>query len=196
MILITLLSRYTVCPHLLHCTLICLRCPSGRPGLLYASIRNSVHNIFMAPASTNSYKCHKCGELEGEEKHQLCGRCKAVRYCSRDCQAADWADHRSSWKPKNYLLKVHLCPDVINDPTVTRVLSCPATARFADLHRALQVAFQWASTHLYEFAVHSEYRTRLSFEPLMAKKISRKLRLYQVLEDPQYNGNRFLPVYR
>jgi MYND finger/Plasmid pRiA4b ORF-3-like protein len=148
----------------------------------------------MTPDSTESHKCHKCGEKEGEEKYQRCGRCKAVRYCSRDCQAADWSHHRSSCKPKNYLLKVHLCPDVIKDPAVTRVLSCPATARLAHLHQALQVAFQWAGTHLFEFAFHYEYRNPLSLERTV-KKLSRKLRLYQVFENPQYNGNRFLPVY-
>lgn len=34
-----------------------------------------------------------------------------------------------------------------------RLLSCPATLTFAELHRALQIAFGWASTHAYDFAV-------------------------------------------
>jgi hypothetical protein len=46
-----------------------------------------------------------------------------------------------------------LCPDIIDDPPVTRTLACPATATFHELHLALQIAFNWANTHAYDFAV-------------------------------------------
>jgi hypothetical protein len=36
---------------------------------------------------------------------------------------------------------------------VIRTLSCPANATFYQLHQALQVAFGWASTHTFGFAV-------------------------------------------
>jgi len=143
------------------------------------------------------------------------------------------------------LLKVHLCPNVIEDPAVTRVLSCPATATFADLHEALQIAFQWADVHAHDFAVHNlnydregdvkdieelmkifqygpspdsqqmfdlrivekpssngpfgfgqvdKMHEKHRVHPKTPEKHSHKVRLYQIFEDPQYNGNRFLPV--
>ena len=39
--------------------------------------------------------CSKCGK-EDEEKLSRCGRCQAVRYCSRECQLADWAKHKKA----------------------------------------------------------------------------------------------------
>lgn len=39
------------------------------------------------------------------------------------------------------------------DPPIHRTLSCPSTATFEDLHRALQVAFSWANTHTYDFKI-------------------------------------------
>lgn len=53
----------------------------------------------------------------------------------------------------NYLLKFHLEPKDIVDPAIHRTLSYPSTATFADLHRALQIAFGWADTHTYDFKI-------------------------------------------
>lgn len=50
-------------------------------------------------------------------------------------------------------MKFHLCPNTITSPSVTRTLSVPATTTFHTLHRALQIAFGWANTHSYDFAV-------------------------------------------
>jgi hypothetical protein len=50
-------------------------------------------------------------------------------------------------------LEVKLAPGCIVDPPVTRTLSCPAAASFLDLHKALQVAFGWASTHTFDFKI-------------------------------------------
>lgn len=35
--------------------------------------------------------CAKCSKPHA---HQMCGRCRVVRYCGRDCQAAAWAAHK------------------------------------------------------------------------------------------------------
>ena len=101
----------------------------------------------------NTQVCASCTQPGGIKGLLKCGRCKGVSYCSKKCQTDDWLSHKISCKRPNYILEFHLCPDHISDPPVKRTLSCPAEATFAKLHIALQSAFGWATTHLYEFAV-------------------------------------------
>ncbi|TGO76615.1 hypothetical protein BELL_0146g00160 [Botrytis elliptica] len=70
-----------------------------------------------------------------------------------DCQTKDLPTHKAKCKRGNYILKVDLCPRHITNPRISRTLTCPATASFADLHDALQVAFDWKNCHLYNFDV-------------------------------------------
>ena len=70
-----------------------------------------------------------------------------------DCQTKHWSEHKAHCKRPNYILKFHLCPDNITNPPIWRTLSCPAAATFHELHKALQVAFGYASTHTYDFRV-------------------------------------------
>ncbi|KIV78377.1 hypothetical protein PV11_10099 [Exophiala sideris] len=48
--------------------------------------------------------CIKCGakhghaDSSGQEPLQHCGRCKKVRYCSKECQTEDWNVHESACK--------------------------------------------------------------------------------------------------
>lgn len=41
--------------------------------------------------------CDRCGKQEGSESTTLnrCGRCKVGRYCSKECQTADWPSHKA-----------------------------------------------------------------------------------------------------
>ncbi|TVY44610.1 hypothetical protein LSUB1_G001182 [Lachnellula subtilissima] len=95
-----------------------------------------------------------CNIIETDDRKLLtCGRCKKTRYCSKDCQAENWETHKSTCKAQNYILKISLCPTEITNPSVTRTLSCPSTATFEQLRRALQIAFDWASTHTYDFKI-------------------------------------------
>lgn len=42
------------------------------------------------------YRCASCHKSESNEMSLLrCGRCKRQRYCSRECQRADWREHKS-----------------------------------------------------------------------------------------------------
>ncbi|KAK4208180.1 plasmid pRiA4b ORF-3-like protein-domain-containing protein, partial [Rhypophila decipiens] len=69
-----------------------------------------------------------------------------------DGQRESWPSNKAVCIPENYVLRVQLLPGEIVDPPVERTLSCPARATFYQLHQALQVAFGWASTHLFEFS--------------------------------------------
>lgn len=39
------------------------------------------------------YRKHKCRNCDGDASHK-CGKCKAVYYCTKECQTADWKDHK------------------------------------------------------------------------------------------------------
>lgn len=41
----------------------------------------------------SSRKCHVC-RAQGKPKLQACSMCKKTRYCSRECQKADWRTHK------------------------------------------------------------------------------------------------------
>ncbi|KAI1375618.1 hypothetical protein F4677DRAFT_421886 [Hypoxylon crocopeplum] len=82
-----------------------------------------------------------------------CARCDTVSYCSKECQIAAWPVHKPTCRRQNYIIKFHVAPDIITNPPVVRTLSCPADALFSHLDMALQVAFGWASTHSFHFAV-------------------------------------------
>jgi hypothetical protein len=88
-----------------------------------------------------------------------CGRCLKATYCSRACQVASWAAHKKQWHRQNYIVSFQLASNDISDPPVERTLSCPANAPFYALHLALQLAFGWATTHSFDFAVlNPDYR--------------------------------------
>ena len=45
--------------------------------------------------NVSEYKCNVCLKAPTNEKSLLrCSRCKVVRYCGRDCQVADWPQHK------------------------------------------------------------------------------------------------------
>ncbi|KAF5871365.1 putative u1biquitin-specific peptidase protein [Botrytis fragariae] len=132
-----------------------------------------------------------------------------------ECATKDWQTHKKSCKRQNFILRVDLCPRYLINPRVTRTLSCPATATFADLHDALQISFGWKNCHLHEFEVlsHSEFiGYKSSFSPGAAlllispdilegknqeekDKCSSNTVLYQILDGELTRGKTMLYRY-
>ena len=57
--------------------------------------RNNLRaNLFIE--SLNQVKCSFCS---GTQNLSNCGRCRKVKYCSKDCQKKDWKNHKSNCKP-------------------------------------------------------------------------------------------------
>ena len=53
----------------------------------------------MPETLTDRYRCHKCDMTSNKKKLSKCERCHAVTYCSRECQAEDWARHKDNCVP-------------------------------------------------------------------------------------------------
>ncbi len=55
----------------------------------------------MPETLTDRNRCHKCDKTGRRKKDKLstCGRCQAITYCSRVCQAEDWPRHKANCVP-------------------------------------------------------------------------------------------------
>ncbi|KAM7208544.1 Protein MM3350-like domain containing protein [Naviculisporaceae sp. PSN 640] len=93
-----------------------------------------------------------------------CPRCRVLAYCSANCKVGDKA-HKTVCTPDNYVLRVQLLPREIVNPPVERTLSCPATATFYQLHQAMQIAFGWASSHLFDYTAKTDSHKLRVFDP-------------------------------
>ncbi len=65
--------------------------------LFPCSLVDEVCNSRMAEAARGSEACRVCGRDESEDGStlQTCSRCHEAKYCSRECQRADWKKHKS-----------------------------------------------------------------------------------------------------
>lgn len=115
-------------------------------------------------ANGDELSCNSCKKPQSDVTQSLkrCAKCRKALYCSQQCQKTDWPSHKrlcvsdaekEAASSGNYLLKVRLKPGEIDNPAIWRTLSCPAVATFEKLHKALQIAFGWATTHTYDFKV-------------------------------------------
>lgn len=113
---------------------------------------------------TGDVPCSICDHIivNKSSKMKRCSQCQRTCYCSRECQVRDWpmhkekcvsmADRKAASSP-NYLIKIHLNPGAITDPSIVRILSCPAMATFRLLHRAIQTAFEWRHMYSHSLAI-------------------------------------------
>ena len=126
--------------------------------------------------SSTSAKCGNaaCPNPSSDASKLLfCGRCKEASYCSRECQEATWPTHKTTCQRQNYIIEFQLHPDDIQNPAVSRTLSCPADATFQKLHLALQGAFGWARAHCFDFAVRDpNYKAPTDMAESMARMMA------------------------
>lgn len=40
------------------------------------------------------HRCEQCGKSGNENEFKKCGRCLTVKYCGKDCQVANWKNHK------------------------------------------------------------------------------------------------------
>ncbi|KXS98668.1 hypothetical protein AC578_10049 [Pseudocercospora eumusae] len=68
--------------------------------------------LVKCPTETTS-TCEKCGIEHGlhGEALQICGGCRRVLYCSRECQKADWAEHKTACKRMVWKMSKRLSRD-------------------------------------------------------------------------------------
>ncbi|KAN0110820.1 hypothetical protein V8E51_007207 [Hyaloscypha variabilis] len=110
--------------------------------------------------------------------------CQTRSYCGEECMDDDWETHEANCSQRNYILRISLCPTVLINPPVTRTLSFPRTATFADLHWAIMVAFGWLNTReewRFELIDHGGPLSYRHVPPTMrlAKRFDGFLKLFQ-----------------
>lgn len=118
----------------------------------------------------------------------------------------------SCWSLKmaseHYLICIFLHD--IDNPIITRTLSIPKTKTFHKFHEAIQIAFGWASTHLYKFNVMElpraelvslEERPKLTLDWLLPELLeepkpeSANVTLERMLDKPPYGGKPLQYLY-
>jgi hypothetical protein len=61
----------------------------------YAVALDDGKELSLKPECVAKAGCAAAG-CASEEASSVCGRCEAVRYCSRECQRADWKAHKGA----------------------------------------------------------------------------------------------------
>jgi hypothetical protein len=67
---------------------------------VHKRITQTLGGIFQSQCSS-SIRCGYCAKTDAmaaDDTLKRCGKCKAIRYCSNECQAADWCNHKKVCK--------------------------------------------------------------------------------------------------
>ena len=59
-----------------------------------AELQQNRHALMHDVLFHKDYKCWNCSDDEHPETIQKCARCFTAYYCSRECQIADWSNHK------------------------------------------------------------------------------------------------------
>jgi hypothetical protein len=72
-----------------------------------AKARRLILSLAESKKTKISFICGYCGKPESEPKEMSkCGKCKAVHYCNRECQAADWPIHKKCCRDATFSTEV------------------------------------------------------------------------------------------
>jgi len=77
---------------------------NGKEGVAMIYCKTPNNDLYRVPFVLRPPNgCYRCGLLEEPARPwPSCGKCKAVKYCSADCQRVDWAEHhKKRCRPKN-----------------------------------------------------------------------------------------------
>jgi hypothetical protein len=63
--------------------------------LRYAKVYSCIYDLLQKMQASNVYTCRCCTVAPTEPKiFSLCGKCKFVYYCSKECQKKNWPEHK------------------------------------------------------------------------------------------------------
>lgn len=65
--------------------------------------RTSGTNIVIIGSSSIIDQCSYCNKIYNNKKQklQVCGKCRQVKYCGKECQKSDWKKHKLECGQKN-----------------------------------------------------------------------------------------------
>lgn len=69
---------------------------SRPPTAATATTRDPIAIVFDADVTKQNRKCNTCNKLSRCGEYKLCGRCKTIAYCDKECAQLDWKEHRKN----------------------------------------------------------------------------------------------------
>lgn len=63
-------------------------------GSFHEDLSGSLEARGMGSSKSGNPQCSKCRKTLPEGKVSVCSRCRSVSYCSKECQVADWKQHK------------------------------------------------------------------------------------------------------
>lgn len=90
--------------------------------------------------------CSVCGNTD--QKVKVCGTCRGVGYCSRECQKLDWYRHKKECKPESFDHNAELSKwikEITNDETIMKIIRIFANT-FAKKHPYMGIVIVPPST--------------------------------------------------